>query len=179
MTNISTVSQFDYSSLDEETCEFIQQQTVEIRGLIKHTVEDIFKIGQKLIEIKKRLGYGHFGHWLASEFDWTVRTAQKFMNVAHRFNCEHCSQLEFAPSALYLLAATSTPEATWIKPGLQNKRTTRKGNQTIEAGAIKNICWGYTDALAYRYSPLWQTKPSSLPEGGERTASSLPCIMFN
>ena len=65
---------------------------------------------------------------------------------------------------------------TWIKPGLQNKRTTRKGNQAIAASAIKNSCWGYTDTQAHRYSPLWQTKPSSLPEGG-RELRPLPRVL--
>ena len=139
MTNISTGLQFDYSSLDEETCEFVQQQTVEIRCLIKHTIEDIFEIGQKLIQVKKRLKYGHFGKWLNSEFDWTERTAQKFMNVAKRFDCEQCSELEFAPSALYLLAATSTPEAA-------------RQEALVRAGAGEKISWVKAKEIKQKYA---------------------------
>ncbi len=143
MTKLSTFPQFDYSSLDEETCEFIQQQTVELRGLIKHTVEDIFKIGQKLIEVKKTLGYGHFGNWLASEFDWTERTAQKFMNVAKRFDSEHCSELEFAPAALYLLAATSTPEEA-------------RQEALVRAGAGEKISWVKAKEIKQKYAKSTQ-----------------------
>ncbi len=139
MTNISTISQFDYSSLDEKTCEFLQQQTVEIRCLIKRTVEDIFEIGQKLIEVKKRLGHGRFGNWLASEFDWTERTGQKFMNVAKRFKSEYCSELEIAPSALYLLAATSTPE-----PARQEA--------LVRAGAGEKISWVKAKEIKQKYA---------------------------
>src|SRR5262249_13855209 len=43
-------------------------------------------------------------------FDWDGRTAQRFMNVGERFKNDNLSDLDIAPSALYLLAAPSTPE---------------------------------------------------------------------
>jgi hypothetical protein len=103
---------FDYTSLDAETSQFLQQQTSEIRVLMKRTVQGIFEIGQKLIEVKKRLGYGRFGSWLQAEFNWDERTARRFMSVASRFGgkLDKLSEINFAPSALYLLAAPSTPE---------------------------------------------------------------------
>jgi hypothetical protein len=54
------------------------------------------------------LGYGKFGTWLSVEFGWTERTAQQFMNVARQFKSEKFSDLQLAPSALYLLSAPST-----------------------------------------------------------------------
>ena len=36
--------------------------------------------------------------------------AHRFMNVSSNFNFDNLSKLDFAPSALYLLAAPSTPE---------------------------------------------------------------------
>lgn len=76
---------FDYTSLDAETSQFVQQQTGEIRVLMKRTAQGIVGIGHKLIEVKKKLGHGRFGEWLEAEFDWSWDTAGNFMRVAQRF----------------------------------------------------------------------------------------------
>lgn len=102
------LQKFDYDSLDQETSTFLQQQTSEIRSLMRRTAEDIFNIGQKLLNVKEKLGHGKFGTWLSIEFGWTERTAQQFMNVARQFKSENFSDLQLAPSALYLLSAPST-----------------------------------------------------------------------
>jgi len=100
---------FDYSSLDAETMSFIQQQTGKIRSLMKRTAQDIIEIGQKLIEVKQRLGHGQYRKWIASEFGWGKSTANSFENVARQF--ADVQNLDaFAPSALYELAAPSTPK---------------------------------------------------------------------
>jgi hypothetical protein len=108
-TSPTTRLGFDYDSLDAATSEFVQQQTGEIRALMKRTAQDIIEVGQRLIEVKKQLGHGRFGDWLSSEFDWTDETARRFMNVAQQFS-QMPQIVEFAPSALYELAAPSTPE---------------------------------------------------------------------
>jgi hypothetical protein len=100
---------FDYDALDAETRSVVQQRTGEIRTLVRRAAQDIIDIGQKLIEVKERLGHGRFGAWLEAEFDWTQETARRFMNVALRFR-DIPQIVEFAPSALYLLAESSTPE---------------------------------------------------------------------
>ncbi len=104
---------FDYANLDAETTQFVQQQTGEIRTLMKRTAQNIIEVGQKLIEVKDKLGHGRFGDWLNSEFDWDERTARRFMTVADRFSnkSDNLSDINFAPSALYILAAPSTPKA--------------------------------------------------------------------
>lgn len=109
MSSLKETKKFDYASLDLDTAKFIQEQTGEIRSLMRRTAQDIFEIGHKLLEVKAKLGHGRFGTWLAVEFDWTERTAQQFMNVARQFKNESFSDLQLAPSALYLLAAPSTP----------------------------------------------------------------------
>ena len=101
---------FDYDQLDVETRIVVQQRTDEIRELVRKTAQDIVDIGAKLTEVKNRLGHGHFGAWLDGEFGWTDRTAQRFMSVAERFKADNLSDVRIAPSALYLLAAPSTPE---------------------------------------------------------------------
>ena len=105
--------EFDYTILDTETSRFVQQQTGEILGLMKRTAQSIVEIGLRLISVKERLGHGRFGDWLEAEFGWNKRTAQRFMVVAEQFGdkCDKLSQIELAPSALYILAAPSTPSA--------------------------------------------------------------------
>lgn len=107
--NNSSIKSFDYSELDGDTSWFVQEQTEEIKALMKKTAEGIVKIGQKLIEVKERLGYGHYRQWIEAEFKWGKSTANSFENVARRFaNVQNLDK--FAPSALYELAAPSTPE---------------------------------------------------------------------
>ncbi|MCB0105489.1 MAG: DUF3102 domain-containing protein [Caldilineaceae bacterium] len=101
---------FDYAALDSETRIVVQQRTSEIKTLMRRSAQDIIDIGQKLIEVKARLGHGNFGGWLESEFSWTPMTAQRFMQVAERFKNNNLLDLSIAPSALYALAAPSTPE---------------------------------------------------------------------
>jgi len=102
---------FDYSGLDDESRLFIQQQTGEIWGLMKRTAQSIVEIGQRLINVKARLGHGYFEDWLRAEFEWTHKTATRFMNVAKQFKNDNLSALSIAPSALYELAAPSTSKA--------------------------------------------------------------------
>ncbi|MFB2838294.1 DUF3102 domain-containing protein [Floridanema evergladense] len=99
---------FDYTMLDAETSLFIQQQTGEIRALMKRTAQDIIEIGQKLILVKEKLAHGRFLDWIAAEFEWSYPTAARFMQVANSFKKTY--QIDkFAASALYVLAAPSTP----------------------------------------------------------------------
>ena len=109
MTGTSTA--FDYDELDDETRDLVNQRTSEIKRLTKRVAQDIVAIGQKLIEVKDALGHGHFGEWLLCEFEWTERTAQRFMSVADTFKSDNLSDLPIATSALYLFASPSTPDS--------------------------------------------------------------------
>lgn len=107
---ITQLTLFDYSALDSETRIVVQQRTTEIKALMKRAASDIIEIGQKLIEVKERLEHGQFSPWLEAEFGWKHTTAWNFMQVADKFS-KFESLDGFAPSALYLLAAPSTPES--------------------------------------------------------------------
>jgi len=99
-----------YASLDLETRIVVQQRTGEIKTLMQRTAQDLVEIGQKLVEVKARLGHGLFGPWLQAEFEWSERTAQRFMSVAQAFKSDTVSVLANADAkALYLLAAPLTP----------------------------------------------------------------------
>lgn len=100
---------FDYGTLDLDTRSFVQTKTAEIRILVKQTAQGIIEIGQRLIEVKERLGHGNFLPWLQGEFNWSLQSAKRFMNVAETFG-QNQQIVDFYPSALYLLAAPSVPE---------------------------------------------------------------------
>lgn len=101
---------FDYAALDAETRIVVQQRTGEIRTIARRAASDIIEIGQKLSDVKDRLGHGRFGSWLEAEFAWQERTARSFMAVAEKFKSANIADLNFAPTALYLLASSSVPD---------------------------------------------------------------------
>ena len=107
----SSAQDFDYSQLDSKTSDFVREQTEEIRGLMRRTAQGIVDIGQKLLDIKEKLGHGNFLNWLKKEFDWSELTAQRFMQVAKQFKSHNLLDLEIAPSALYILSAPSTQDS--------------------------------------------------------------------
>ncbi len=77
---------------------------------MRRSAQDVIEIGQKLIEVRGQIEYGNFRKWLKAEFNWSVSAATKFIQVAEQFSCVNFTQVEIAASALYLLAAPSTPE---------------------------------------------------------------------
>ncbi|MCB0043685.1 MAG: hypothetical protein KDE23_28555, partial [Caldilinea sp.] len=79
-----------------------------------------------------------FGRWLEAEFQWSDSAAQKFMAVANRFKSVKFTDLTVAPSALYLLAAPSTPEEA-VDEALERAA----GGERITHAAARGIVDGY------------------------------------
>jgi len=129
---------FDYASLAAEARAIVQARTTELHVLVRRSAQDIIVIGQKLNDVKQRLDHGQFGVWLDAEFGWTDRTARNFMQVADKFKSENFSDLRIAPSALYLLAAPSTPddvrEEALRRAGQGENITHQTAKQLIDAG---------------------------------------------
>jgi hypothetical protein len=101
---------FDYSALDAETRIVAQQRAVEIRSIAKRVAGDVVEIGHKLADVKQRLGgNGKFNDWLEAELGWSERTAHNFIGVYSKFGAANFALENVAVSALYLLAAPSTP----------------------------------------------------------------------
>ncbi|MEA5512387.1 DUF3102 domain-containing protein [Crocosphaera sp. UHCC 0190] len=109
-SKIVEIKQFDYQQLNQQTREQIQELTIDIKNKLRRCAQDIVEIGDNLCKIKEQLQHGQFRSWLQAEFDWSVSTANKFMQVSQRFKVEELQEVEIAPSALYVLAAPSTPE---------------------------------------------------------------------
>ena len=111
MINFVNQQCFDYEILDQQTQISIKQTTSEIKGLIRQTARDIVEVGQKLAEVKLKLKHGQFRNWLKSEFNWSISSATKFMQVSEKFKNVNFTHFNFSTSALYILAAPSTPES--------------------------------------------------------------------
>lgn len=130
-------SNFEYSHLDDETRIVVRQRTSEIKNLMRLTAENIINIGHKLIEVKEKLGHGSFQNWLRSEFEWSEQTARQFMQVyrwSQTIENKNFVFSQLATSALYLLAAPSTPtEAREEVLGLVD------GDEKVSYTRVKNI----------------------------------------
>jgi len=137
---------FDYAKLDAPTSQFVQQQTREIRILMRRTAEDIVEIGQRLISIKEKLEHGYFLEWLETEFDGHRDTANKFMQVAREFGSLEMSKIStFEISALYKLAAPSTPQAA-------------RNEAIARASAGEPITFSTAKAIRQKYVPARRRK---------------------
>ena len=113
MTDLAQ-SGFDYGQLTGADWQFVQDARDEIQLLGKQTVESICEIGRLLAEVKQRLPHGQWLPWLAAEFAWSERTAQRFMDSHGLIKSANLSDLprllELPPSSIADLAARATPE---------------------------------------------------------------------
>lgn len=103
---------FEYKLLSDKTRTIVWQRTSEIKSLMRLTAENIISIGQKLTEVKEQLEHGTFQSWLRTEFEWSEQTARQFMQVyrwSRTLENKNFVFSQLGTSALYLLAAPSTP----------------------------------------------------------------------
>ena len=166
--------QFDYSTLDPQTSQFVQQQTGEIRALMKRTAQDIIEVGQKLTQVKKQLGHGRFRDWLHAEFEWSVSAATRFMQVSERFQFVNLANLDLAPSALYELAAPATPESARVEAIARAKTgesITHKAAKTIKqkyaTSSIKPKIEPQSEEASQRHEPT-PTKAPLVPQSSPK-----------
>jgi hypothetical protein len=129
---------FDYASLDAESRIVIQQKTGEIKTIAKRMARDVVDIGERLAEIKDRLNSSErFVAWLGAELGWSERAAYYYIAVFQKFAGEDFEVVKIATSALYLLAAPSTPPAAVE----QVKRLAREGEKithTVAKAVVKD-----------------------------------------
>lgn len=129
---------FDYAGLDPETRITVRQKTDELKGLLRAAAQNIYDIGAKLTDVREQLRHnreGGFEGWLDAEFGMSPRTAYRFINVYEQFaNSANLAELDIAASALYLLAAPSTPEAAReeaLRQAEQGQRITHQAAKHI------------------------------------------------
>lgn len=101
---------FDYLQIPGEDRSFVKQRALSIHETARRTAEGIIRIGQWLTEVKERLEHGQWLPWLKGEFGWSHDTASRFMRVYQAVKLRNLRNLNLDVSALYLIAAPSTPE---------------------------------------------------------------------
>jgi len=110
-SSLSTEHQDYCFPLSTEHQDLVDEMTCDIKDLVRRTAHSLIDIGNKLEQTKQILGHGNFTKWLRREFNWSIATASKMMQVSKRFKNVNFTNLNLAPSAIYLLAAPSTPES--------------------------------------------------------------------
>jgi hypothetical protein len=146
---MSLATLFDYAALDAETRIVVQQKTGEIRERVKRSSDDLIEIGERLTDVKARLGHGRFGAWLKAEFDWSPDTAENLINVAAKFR--NFRNLPLGPSALYALSKPSVPEEA------------RKEAVTLVTGG-SHVGHKEAKEIVGRHKPAPSPKPAPQPD---------------
>ncbi len=139
--NSQLVTSFNYEILSPKQRTIVQQCTGEIKERLRRTAQDVWEVGQKLYEVRSQLEHGQFEGWLSAEFGWSRRTAYNFINVYEAFGENtNFAQLDIATSALYKLAAPSTPKSVrqeFLAKAEQGEKITHKAITQVLA-AEKN-----------------------------------------
>jgi hypothetical protein len=168
---------FDYGALDADTRQFVLERTERIHNLARMTATGIVQIGQYLTEVKARLKHGQFLDWIEREFAWSEPSAQRFMRVHERFKSVNLTDMTIDVSALYLIAAPSTPEPV-------------RGEALRRAEAGEVITHGGARALVRRFQQTGELPESTIslprliderraliaPSGGNRFANLRPPV---
>jgi len=125
---------FDYFTLDAETRAYVQERAERIHNLARMSASSIVQIGQYLGQVKERIGHGNFLGWIGQEFNWSERSAQRFIQVHGQFKSAKLADLEIDLSALYLIAAPSMPEpvrASVMRRAENGEPVTRMGTRAL------------------------------------------------
>jgi hypothetical protein len=144
-------SKFDYNTLESETQTLVQQHTQEIKENLRETISIIWSVGRKLFEIRNVLKPRCFKVWLESEFRWSRPTAYNYINVYKAFPSGlTIRHLPIDPTALYRLAAPSTPEAARLEAVERanfGERITLKAAKSIIGSKKQKLVTSNTDKI--------------------------------
>jgi len=103
---------YDYSRIDNpDDRAAMQSAALEIKPRLKRVVGDIVETGQQLLAVRDRCPHGEWGDWLATEFELSETMARNWMNLAESEVGKSANFADLPLSALYQLAAPSTPAA--------------------------------------------------------------------
>jgi len=134
----------------------LAEHAAEIRRLGKRTLADVIEIGARLTECKRICGHNNWLPWLDREFGWEETTAQRFMRV-HKLAQSKSGKLPDLPvSAIYMLAAPSTPE-----PAKTEIIERAKAGEALRATEVRRV--------VERHKP-----PASKPRKAKRAKAADP-----
>lgn len=109
-TAILVPASFDYSILPVEVAEEARAVAARVRSRHQQQITAIIETGHDLTRMKANLGHGNFETWISAEFGMTIRTAQNYMSASSAFGGKSEIISYLPPSAVYALAAPSTPD---------------------------------------------------------------------
>ena len=142
---------FDYNGLESDTQTLVQQHTQEIKDNLRETNSIIWGIGRNLSEIRNLLKPRCFKVWLESEFRWSRPTAYNYINVYKAFPSGlTIRHLPIDPTALYRLAAPSTPESARLEAverADSGERITLKAAKSIIGSKKQKLVTSNTDKI--------------------------------
>jgi len=111
MNQIERHKGLDYNNLpDRETRAFIRKCEATFKLEERRGAESIWTMGKVLCAAKDCLKHGEFLDWIEGNLGTSERMSRHFMRVFQTFKSENFSDLRIEPSALYALAAPSTPD---------------------------------------------------------------------
>ena len=131
-----------YTELDTETRVFVRQKADEIRSHMRRTAQELWEAGEKLAQVQDALahyGTGTFTAWIENELGLSTSMAYRLLNVYHNIDFPKLGKTNIGPSALYLLAAPSTPE-----PARQEALARAQDGETITVSAARAIIQEHT-----------------------------------
>lgn len=163
-------ARFDYSALDTETRTFVQERAERIHNLARMTAAGMVQIGQYLTEVRERLNQQRdqerlgFLVWIDREFGWKKSSVYNFMGVFERIKLPNFGSLNIDVSALYLIAAPSTPEpvrADVMRRATNGETVTHEGTRALvqhfaETGEVPDVAVNLPALIASRRAHLPQ-----------------------
>jgi hypothetical protein len=109
-SSVDSVAVNSYNSeLDVKTRVLVSNLIERGKSCLRRSAEETIEFGKVLIGLKELLPHGSFIRCVESEYEISEASACKFMNVARRFEDKPKFILDLTPTALYTLAAPSTP----------------------------------------------------------------------
>jgi hypothetical protein len=98
-----------YDDLEPRLQDDLRVRADRIRQSLTRTTLAVVEAGRDLLAAKDQLDHGQFAVWIETEIGVNIRTAQRFMSVARWAEDKSDTVSLLSPTAVYLLAAKSTP----------------------------------------------------------------------
>jgi hypothetical protein len=122
---------FSYKGLATGITGDLKRAATRIRELVGEQHKSVIETGRIFLDIKVKLDHGRFLAWAEAECAMSARSVQRYMSVAEMAT-KYDTVSYFEPTALYLLAAPSTPGK--VRQGIFDRAA--KG-ETIRSSEIK------------------------------------------
>lgn len=113
MTDQSLTTRFDYNQLDTELRISLKSRADKINERTRRIAADIWENGRDFYEAQQELANhsgGTFLAWVETETGYSKSTVYRMIDVYNNISFPNLGKLDIATSALYLLAAPSTPD---------------------------------------------------------------------